>query len=218
MNLDASSHYVAHLRQAYAHLVADDILGPVVEQIGPCGLSPAWDREPFESLVRAIAFQQIHGRAANAILGRFIALFEPPFPKPDQILSLEESAGRACGFSANKMAAIRDIAAKAAAGLVPSRAEAEAMEDEEIITRLVSIRGVGRWTVEMLLISTLGRLDVWPTDDFGVKNGLKRLYRLETMPRKAWMDDIAYPWRPYRSMVSWYLWRMADIATMADPS
>ncbi len=216
MNLDASSHYEAHLRHAYAHLVADDILGPVVERVGPCALRPAWDREPFESLVRAIAFQQLHGKAANAILGRFIALFDPPFPTPAQILALDDNVGRACGFSASKIAAIRDIAEKAAAGLVPSRAEAEAMADEDLIGRLITIRGVGQWTVEMMLISTLGRLDVWPTDDFGVKNSLKRLYQLDAMPRKAWMVEIARPWRPYRSMVSWYLWRMADIATMAD--
>jgi DNA-3-methyladenine glycosylase II len=182
--------------------------------VGPCTLEPAWNREPFESLVRAVAFQQLHGRAANAILGRFVALFEPPFPTPAQILDMDDQAARACGFSAAKIAAIRDIAAKAEAGLVPSRAEAETLPDEEIIARLVPIRGVGRWTVEMLLISTLGRLDVWPTDDFGVKNGLKLLFGLDAMPRKGWMNEAARPWQPYRSMVSWYLWRGADLATV----
>lgn len=213
MNTKAS-RYAKRLEKGEKHLASDPILGALVRRVGPCTLAPAWDREPFESLVRAVAFQQLHGRAANAILGRFIALFDPPFPTPGQILAMEDLAVRACGFSAGKIAAIRDIAAKAEAGLVPSRAEAERLDDEEIIARLVPIRGVGRWTVEMLLISTLGRLDVWPTDDFGVKNGLKRLYGLDAMPRKSWMDESSKPWQPYRSMVAWYLWRGADMATL----
>jgi DNA-3-methyladenine glycosylase II len=205
--------YEAELERATAALAAvDPALGAVIASIGPCRLAPAWERSPFESLVRAVAYQQLHGRAAAAILGRFTALF-PAFPTPEQVLALDEASFRAVGFSGAKAVAIADIAAKAAAGIVPTRAEAEALSDEELIHRLVSIRGVGQWTVEMLLIFTLGRLDVFPVDDFGVRTGMQRVYELAPPLRKRELVAQAERWRPYRSVASWYFWRVADIRT-----
>ena len=149
------------------------VLRALIAAIGPCELSPAWDRSPFESLVRAVAHQQLQGKAAQAILGRFLALFAPrPFPAPAEIVAVDDATLRSVGFSGSKILAIRDIAAKASEGIVPSRQEAEALSDAELISRLVPLRGVGQWTVEMLLIFSLGRLDVFPLDDFGVRKGL----------------------------------------------
>lgn len=202
--------YEAELERATAALTAaDPVLGAVIAAVGPCRLSPAWERSPFESLVRAVAYQQLHGRAAAAILGRFIAPF-PAFPSPEQVLALDEASFRAAGFSAAKAAAIADIAAKAVAGVVPTRAEAEGLSDEELVHRLVSIRGVGQWTVEMLLIFTLGRLDVFPVDDFGIRTGIQRAYELQPPLRKRELAKLAERWQPYRSVASWYCWRVAD--------
>src|SRR5512144_262336 len=201
----------ARIAAAIAHLaVTDPVMRDVIAAVGPCRLSPAWHRSPFESLVRAVAHQQLQGKAAQAILGRFLALFAPdPFPTPADILALDEAIMRGVGFSRSKIVAIRDIATKAEAGIVPTRDEAEALSDDELIGRLVPIRGVGRWTAEMLLIFALGRLDVFPLDDFGVRKGLKIAFGLETMPAKREMLELTECWRPYRSIGAWYLWRLA---------
>ena len=142
--------------EALRHLRRDAVLKRVIRQVGPCTLKPA-QRQPYEALVRAIAHQQVHGRAAEAILGRFMALCpEPGFPAPEAVLALAPEAMRGAGLSANKVLAIRDIAEKAALGIIPNRAAARRLSDEALIERLVALRGVGRWTVEMLLIFTLG--------------------------------------------------------------
>jgi DNA-3-methyladenine glycosylase II len=167
--------------------------------------------EPYVALVRAIAFQQLHGNAARAILGRFVALYPGvAFPTPEMVLATEPDVMRACGFSAGKTAAIRDIAAKAAEGVVPTRRAAVRLSDEALIERLTSIRGVGRWTVEMLLIFALGRKDVLPVDDFGVREGYRRLHDLDTQPKPKALAELALIYAPYRSVASWYLWRCAD--------
>lgn len=202
--------YARRLAQAHQALAADPVLGAVVTQVGPCRLEPAWERSPYESLVRAVAYQQLHGRAAAAILGRFLALFEGDFPTPEQVLALDQENMRAVGFSRAKTAAIRDIAARTAAGEVPSRREAEALEDEELIRRLIVLRGVGRWTAEMLLIFSLGRLDVFPCDDYAVRVGVCRAYGLDEQPPRRALAELAEPWRPYRSVASWYLWRLSQ--------
>src|SRR5512144_949518 len=200
----------ARIAAAIAHLaVIDPVMRDVIAAVGPCRLSPAWHRSPFESLVRAVAHQQLQGKAAQAILGRFLALFVPnPFPTPADILALDEAVLRGVGFSRSKIVAIRDIATKTEAGIVPTRDEAEPRSDDELIGRLVPIRGVGRWTAEMLLIFALGRLDVFPLDDFGVRKGLKIAFGLETMPAKREMLELTECWRPWRSVGTWYLWRL----------
>ncbi|MBK1661333.1 DNA-3-methyladenine glycosylase family protein [Paracraurococcus ruber] len=198
--------------KAEKHLRRDPVLRKVVRRIGPCTLS-AVEREPYEALVRAIAHQQVHGRAAEAILGRFLAQHPGhAFPPPQAVLAMAPEAMRACGFSQSKVAAIRDIAEKAAGGLVPPRAQCERLSDAELIERLVAIRGVGRWTVEMLLIFTLGRPDVLPVDDFGVREGWKVAASLDAQPKPKELAAIGEAWAPWRSIAAWYLWRAADAA------
>jgi DNA-3-methyladenine glycosylase II len=198
--------------EALRHLRRDPILKRVIHQIGPCTLEPV-RREPYEALVRAIAHQQVHGRAAEAILGRFLALYPgEPFPPPEMVLATETETLRACGFSASKIAAIRDIAEKAAAGIVPTRRGAARLTDAALIERLCAIRGVGRWTVEMLLIFTLGRPDVLPVDDFGVREGWRVAAGLDAQPRPKALWAIGEAWAPFRTTAAWYLWRAADAA------
>ncbi|WP_043833583.1 DNA-3-methyladenine glycosylase family protein [Muricoccus aerilatus] len=199
-------------RAARQHLLADPVLGPVVTQVGAMALKPVKDREPYEALVRAIAHQQVHGKAAEAMLNRLIALTpHEPFPTPAQVLGLPEGALRACGFSAAKQAAILDIAHKSAAGWVPTRRAAARLPDAELIERLVALRGVGRWTVEMLLIFTLGRPDILPVDDFGVREGYRVAAGLDAQPKPKELALIGERWAPFRSAASWYLWRAADL-------
>jgi DNA-3-methyladenine glycosylase II len=197
---------------ALRHLRRDPVLRRVIRAQGPCLLRPV-PREPYEALVRAIAHQQVHGRAAEAILGRFLALYGgAEFPPPAAVLATPPEALRSCGFSFAKIAAIHDIAAKAVAGIVPGRAEAAGLDDATLITRLVAIRGVGRWTVEMLLIFTLGRPDVLPVDDFGVREGWRAAAGLEAQPTPRALAGIGEAWSPWRSVAAWYLWRAADAA------
>lgn len=199
-------------RAARQHLLADPVLGPVVAQVGAMALKPVKDREPYEALVRAIAHQQVHGKAAEAMLNRLIAHApHDPFPTPAQVLALPEGALRACGFSAAKQAAILDIAHKSAAGWVPTRRAAARLPDAELIERLVALRGVGRWTVEMLLIFTLGRPDILPVDDFGVREGYRVAAGLDAQPKPKELAAIGERWAPFRSAASWYLWRAADL-------
>ena len=200
------------MRAATTHLRSTcPILAAHIKRVGPCRLEVEQDRDPYQALVSAIAYQQLHGNAARAILGRFVALHpDSPFPTPQQVLSTSDAAMRACGFSANKTLAIRDIAAKAAEGVVPTRRAATRLSDAALIERLTMIRGVGRWTVEMLLIFTLGRKDILPVDDFGVREGYRLLYDLQAQPKPREMAALGEAWAPYRSFASWYLWRAAD--------
>ena len=198
--------------EALRHLRRDAVLKRVIRQVGDCTLKPA-RRQPYEALVRAIAHQQVHGRAAEAILGRFIALCpELGFPTPEAVLALPPEAMRGAGLSANKVLAIRDIAEKAALGVIPNRAAARRLSDEVLIERLVALRGVGRWTVEMLLIFTLGRADILPVDDFGVREGYRVAAGLPDQPKPKVLAEIGEAWAPYRTTAAWYLWRAADLA------
>ncbi|HYF09921.1 MAG TPA: DNA-3-methyladenine glycosylase 2 family protein [Acetobacteraceae bacterium] len=198
--------------EALRHLRRDPLMRPVIRQVGPCTLAPA-KRQPYEALVRAIAHQQVHGRAAEAILGRFIALFPGhAFPPPESVLSADLEQLRACGLSGAKITAIRDIAAHAASGVVPTRRAAARLSDEELIDRLLPIRGVGRWTVEMLLIFTLGRPDVLPVDDYGVREGYRLAAGLDAQPKPRELAAIGEAWALFRTTASWYFWRAADLA------
>lgn len=176
---------------------------------GACQHAATPGREPYEALVRAVAYQQLHAKAGDAILGRLMALTpDAAFPSPEQLLSTDAQLQRACGFSARKLATIRDIAQAALDGIVPSRDEALSLPDEVLVKRLVSLRGVGRWTVEMFLIYSLGRSDVLPVDDFGVREGYRRLKNLEKAPTARQIREIGQAWSPYRTVATWYLWRM----------
>jgi len=181
-----------------------------VSAVGPCLHQPHPARDPYESLVRAIAYQQLHAKAGDAILGRLVGLFPGQvFPRPEQILATEVEQLRACGFSASKIATIQGIAQASLDGVVPDYPTSRAMDDETLIERLTSLRGVGRWTVEMLLIYSLERMDILPADDFGVREGYRRLKGLEVQPTRKQMIEIGQAWKPYRTVAAWYLWRVA---------
>ena len=181
-----------------------------VSAVGPCLHQPHPARDPYESLVRAIAYQQLHAKAGDAILGRLVGLFPGQvFPRPEQILATEVEQLRACGFSASKIATIQGIAQATLDGVVPDYPTSRAMDDETLIERLTSLRGVGRWTVEMLLIYSLERMDILPADDFGVREGYRRLKGLEVQPTRKQMIEIGQAWKPYRTVAAWYLWRVA---------
>lgn len=181
----------------------------VIDLIGPCTHDPKAAREPYEALVRAIAYQQLTAKAGDAILARLKALHPAsPFPTPDEILADDFDALRACGFSASKIATIKAIAEGALTGLVPTRSVAAAMDDEGLIARLVTLKGIGRWTVEMLLMYSLERPDVLPVDDFGVREGYRALKSLGEAPKPRVLREIGKAWAPHRTVASWYLWRV----------
>ncbi|MCQ4166601.1 DNA-3-methyladenine glycosylase family protein [Tahibacter harae] len=180
-----------------------------IAAVGPCRLETRPAREPYEALVRAIAYQQLHARAGDAILGRLLALYpDVPFPTPAQLLAGTVESQRACGFSAAKLAAVRGIAQAALDGVVPSLEQARQLSDEVLIARLAALRGVGRWTVEMFLIYSLERSDILPVDDFGVREGYRRLKRLEQAPTPRQMRAAGAAWSPWRTVAAWYLWRL----------
>lgn len=180
-----------------------------IAAIGPCLHQPHPTRDPYESLVRAIAYQQLHAKAGDAIVGRLRALFPlSTFPGPEQILATDFEHMRSCGFSASKIATIQGIAQATLNGVVPDYATALGMDDEALIERLITLRGVGRWTVEMLLIYSLERPDILPADDFGVREGYRRMKGLEVQPTRKQMIEIGLGWKPYRTVASWYLWRV----------
>jgi DNA-3-methyladenine glycosylase II len=198
--------------KAAAHLTAcDPDWAILIDLIGPCDLAPIRHREPFHALVNAVAHQQLHGRAAQAIFNRFLALYPGhPFPPPENILTTDDEILRACGFSLAKIATIRGIAEATLKGTVPTRRMAEVMRNEELIARLTSLHGIGRWTVEMFLMHTLGRPDVLPVDDFGVREGWRLIKGLPKQPTPKELAAIGEAWAPHRSTAAWYLWRAVD--------
>jgi DNA-3-methyladenine glycosylase II len=191
----------------------------LIGRVGAPGLRVERGRGLYEALIRAIAHQQLHGRAAEAILARFVALYpDETFPSPDRVLETDGLVLRGCGFSAAKLAAVQDICAKTLDGTVPTRRQATRLSDEELIERLTTIRGVGRWTVEMLLIFTLGRPDVLPVDDFGVREGYRVLFELDLQPKPRALAELGLAWAPHRSMATWYLYRAVEEARRQGPS
>jgi DNA-3-methyladenine glycosylase II len=199
---------------ALKHLAANDpVMRRLIRDFGPCGLVPETRRSPFQSLVQAVAHQQLNGTAANAILARFKKLFPGRrFPRPEDLSSVSDNNLRGAGFSRAKILAIRDIAAKTLDGVVPTSKQIVKLSDDEIIERLTEVRGVGRWTVEMLLIFQLGRPDVLPADDFGVRNGFRHAYKKRDLPTPKEVLAHGKRWRPHGTTAAWYLWRVADAA------
>ena len=191
----------------------DPVMRRLIRIHGPCGLEPRLRRSPFQALAQAIAHQQLNGTAAKSILKRFIKLFPGRrFPRPEDLTSVADDALRGAGFSRAKVAALRDLAARSLDGTVPSARAIQKLSDEEIVARLTAVRGVGQWTVEMLLIFQLGREDVLPVDDFGVRNGFRHAYGRPELPKAKELLAFGERWRPYRTTAAWYLWRAADRA------
>lgn len=205
--MQGSASAIRHLSRV------DPVMRRLICDVGPFALIPKVRRTPFESLARAIAFQQLHEKAAESILKRFIALFPGRrFPRPAELLTANVDAIRGAGFSGAKVLALRDLAAKTIDGTVPTSRAITLLDDDAIVERLVEVQGVGRWTVEMLLIFQLGRPDVLPVDDFGVRNGFRRAYRRRMMPTPKEVLRYGERWKPYRTTAAWYLWRAADRA------
>ena len=199
---------------AHKHLSKrDPVLRRLIREHGKCALAPEKRRSPFQSLVQAVAHQQLNGTAANTILTRFKKLFPGrKFPRPEDLAKVTDSQIRACGFSFAKIKSIRDIAEKTLSGVVPSSRQIVKLPDDEIIARLTEVRGVGRWTVEMLLIFQLGRPDVLPADDFGVRTGFRVAYKKRDLPKPKELLAFGEKWKPHRTTAAWYLWCAADAA------
>jgi DNA-3-methyladenine glycosylase II len=201
--------------QAVEHLrCADKVLARLIKKVGPCTLVPKRRRTPFQALVRSVTYQQLNGTAAETIFGRVLALYPGKrFPSPEDLLATPDDKLRGAGLSRNKTAAIKDISAKTLDGTVPDSRAIKKLSNEEILERLTTVRGVGPWTVEMLLMFTLGREDVLPATDFGVRKGFALTYGLRELP--APRDILAHgeKWRPHRTTASWYLWRAVDLAS-----
>lgn len=198
---------------ALKHLLrADKTLARVIKKIGPCPIAPRRGVTPFQALVKSVTYQQLNGTAAETIFRRLLALFpDRKFPTPESIVAASDEKLRSAGLSRAKTAAIKDIAAKTISGVVPTRRAIARMSDAEIIERLTTIRGVGPWTVEMLLMFTLGRPDVLPSTDYGVRCGFAKVYGLKTLPSPKEILAHGECWRPYRSVASWYFWRALDL-------
>jgi len=204
--------------KAAAHLSKiDPALARVIELTGPVLLVPDEARTPFYALLRAIAHQQLSGKAAESIMKRFHALFPDALhPAPEHVLKLDETTLRLVGFSRPKIKYIKDLATHTIGGLVPTHDEVATIPDEQLIERLTQIKGIGRWTVEMLLIFKMGRMDVLPAHDLGIQKGFMLTYRKRKMPKPEAILKYGERWRPYRTIASWYLWRAVDLAANKD--
>jgi 3-methyladenine DNA glycosylase/8-oxoguanine DNA glycosylase len=202
----------------------DRRLASIIARSGACRLQQETTQSIFEALLESIIYQQLNGKVAATITARVKALFPENtkrirtrrglvegFPTPEQILAAPEERLRSAGLSRNKLLAIRDLSAKTLDGTVPTLKQVRRMSDDELVERLVAVRGIGRWTVEMLLIFRLGRPDVFPVDDYGVRKGFAKMRKLAELPKPKELMPYGEPWRPYRSVASWYLWRAAEM-------
>jgi DNA-3-methyladenine glycosylase II len=206
--------------------VADPKLGALITTAGPFTLTTKSSHSPFEALLEAIIYQQLHGKAAAAILSRLLNLFGDLHPAPEHILAMPDERIRSAGVSQGKLLAIRDLAAKTIDGTVPTLARIRRMDDQDIIDHLTKVRGIGPWTVEMLLMFRLGRPDVLPVSDYGVRKGFaltfsripkNKPFTSDLLPKPEQMLRRAEKWRPWRSVASWYMWRACDLAGKASP-
>lgn len=196
---------VRHLRRV------DPILGRLMRKAGPFALQPKATQSLFHALAQSIVYQQLSGKAAATIFRRFAALFAPKrFPTPADVLDAPDALLRSAGLSGAKAAAVKDLARKTIDGTVPTLARVRQLDDAEIVERLTEVRGIGPWTVEMLLMFRLGRPDVLPVADLGVRKGFALTYGWDELPTAAELTANAECWRPYRTVASWYMWRALD--------
>lgn len=194
----------------------DPILANLIRAAGKYTLEPSATHTPFHALARAIAHQQLNGTAAESIFGRFVGLYATTgqveaMLEAELVLDTPDDKLRAVGLSFAKIASIKDLARKTLDGVVPPYEILHTLADDEIIERITQVRGIGRWTVEMLLMFRLGRPDVLPIDDFGVRNGFRLAYGLRGMPQPRALAEFGARWAPFRSVAAWYLWRAVDL-------
>jgi 3-methyladenine DNA glycosylase/8-oxoguanine DNA glycosylase len=216
---------------AIAHLSSvDRKLAKIIAKAGPCALQPENTQSIFDALLESIIYQQLNGKVAAVITERVKALFPEnseriktrhgeaaAFPTPEQILAATPERLRSAGLSQAKMLAIRDLAAKTLDGTVPTVRAAHKMSDDELIEHLTQVRGIGRWTVEMLLIFRLGRPDVLAVDDYGVRKGFAKMHRMDELPKPKELEAYGERWRPHRSVACWYMWRAAGMKDLPEP-
>ena len=217
MKTDRHAKAIAHLSKA------DKRLAKLIAQCPPCAIKPNYIQNVFEALMESIVYQQLSGKAAATILNRVKAIYCPsdtptintrhgaalPFPTPEQLLATPDEVLRAAGLSGNKTKSVKDLAAKTIDGTVPDIKTMKKMSDDDIIAHLTQVRGIGRWTVEMILLFNLFRPDVWPVDDLGVRKGYGYLHGKE-MPKPKELMALGEIYKPYRSVAAWYMWRAAD--------
>jgi DNA-3-methyladenine glycosylase II len=189
----------------------DPILANVIRSAGKFTHTLSAQHPPFHSLARAIAHQQLNGTAAESIFGRFVGLYPEAMLEAELVLQTPDENLRSVGLSYAKIASIKDLAAKTIEGVVPPHDILHTLADDDIIERITQVRGIGRWTVEMMLMSRLGRPDVLPIDDFGVRNGFRLAYGLRGMPTTRALAEFGARWAPFRSVAAWYLWRAVDL-------
>lgn len=204
--------------EAFAHLCKRDRkLGAWMRRLGPIEADPRWRKpfDPVDALARAILYQQLSGKAAATIVGRVEAAIASDRFHCDTLARIDDAALRGCGVSGNKLLALRDLARREEAGEIPSLRRMTTMDDDAIVAALVPIRGIGRWTVEMMLMFRLGRPDVLPVDDLGIRKGAQAVDKTEAMPSPKALAERGERWGPYRSYASFYLWRIADAAAGA---
>jgi DNA-3-methyladenine glycosylase II len=205
----ASTAQLAAFKRRLAKV--DPILANVIRAAGKFNHKTSAQHPPFYSLARAIAHQQLNGTAAESIFGRFVGLYPEALLEANLVLQTPDDKLRAVGLSYAKIASIKDLATKTLEGVVPPHEILHTLSDDEIIERITQVRGIGRWTVEMMLMSRLGRPDVLPIDDFGVRNGFRLAYGLRGMPTTRALAEFGARWAPYRSVAAWYLWRAVDL-------
>jgi 3-methyladenine DNA glycosylase/8-oxoguanine DNA glycosylase len=198
--------------EAADHVAKRDAkLARIIDQTGPMRLEVAAAQSTFEALAESIVYQQLSGKAAATIHGRVCALFPRKRLRPERIAGATDLELRGAGLSRAKVLALRDLAARTLDGTVPAIGRLSAMTDDDIVERLVQVRGIGRWTVEMLLIFRLGRPDVLPVHDYGVRHGFQLAYGKRDMPTPRELAGLGERWRPFRTAASWYLWRAVDL-------
>ena len=197
---------------AHRHLAATDPrIARLIARSRRYDITPSLAIRPFDALAESIAYQQLSGKAAATIWGRVRALYpRKKYLDPKLVLATPDEKLRAAGLSRSKVAALKDLAAKTIDGTVPSARSLAKMTDEEIIERLITVHGIGRWTVEMLLLFDLGRRDVWPVHDYGVRKGFAKTFGRRKLPTPKQLMKLGEKWRPYRSAAAWYFWRALD--------
>jgi len=205
------THYPVDAGEAMRELCrADRRLAKVIRKVGSFPTKRPKPQHPFAVLLKAIVYQQLAGKAAAAIFGRVTALGANGFPTPEEVLLLDETQLRGAGLSRQKIAAVKDLAARTIDGTVPNLKEIRRMSEEEILERLTRVRGIGEWSVQMFLMFQLGRPDILPIQDYGIRKGFQNVYGLDDVPKPKAVLEHGERWRPYRSIASWYLWRAAE--------
>jgi DNA-3-methyladenine glycosylase II len=201
---------MANYRRSVTHLKRiDPILAKVIEQVGPCRIQMRAEGTHYQALTRSIVFQQLSGKAAGTILSRFNALYPNNTPTPEHVLATSDEQLRSVGLSRQKIGYMRDLSSKVLSGELPLDA-VEAMSDDDLITHLVQVKGIGRWTAQMFLMFRLGRLDVLPELDLGIQNAVKKAYRMRKRPTPKQLKKIGAKWSPHATVASWYLWRSLE--------